>query len=106
MLDNLKGRDLGLGELQQAARRLSNYYHQRGKPGRLRLPTLALCLSPLSLLAADFPEDRQIILSSRRSWGRWHWLPATRSPSTSPATACSMSRSTRSPPTPWPTMAT
>ncbi|MFD2404537.1 POTRA domain-containing protein [Azorhizophilus paspali] len=32
LLDDLKGRDLGLAELQQAAWRLSNHYRQRGYP--------------------------------------------------------------------------
>ncbi|WP_061289355.1 two-partner secretion domain-containing protein [Azotobacter vinelandii] len=35
---------------------------RRGKPGRLRLPILALCLSPLPLQAADLPEGGQIVL--------------------------------------------
>ncbi|WP_061289352.1 ShlB/FhaC/HecB family hemolysin secretion/activation protein [Azotobacter vinelandii] len=39
LLDDLKGRDLGLAELQQAAWRLSNHYRQRGYPlARAYLP--------------------------------------------------------------------
>ncbi|GAB3462920.1 two-partner secretion domain-containing protein [Azotobacter salinestris] len=42
----------------------SEHADKRGKSGRLRLPVLALCLSPLSLLAADLPEGGQIVLGS------------------------------------------
>lgn len=39
LLDDLKGRSLSLGELQQAAQRLSDYYRQRGYPlARAYLP--------------------------------------------------------------------
>ncbi|TBW08319.1 filamentous hemagglutinin N-terminal domain-containing protein [Azotobacter chroococcum subsp. isscasi] len=42
----------------------SEHAAKRGKPGRLRLPTIVLCLSPLSLLAADLPEGGQVVLGN------------------------------------------
>ncbi|GAB3377566.1 two-partner secretion domain-containing protein [Azotobacter armeniacus] len=42
----------------------SEHAAKRGKPGRLRLLTGALCLSPLSLLAADLPQGGHVVQGS------------------------------------------